>query len=321
MSEFPQVTHPKFSISKLAALTSLSALVIAAPALAQQQGQKTFATAQQASDALYAAAKANDEQALLQLLGPDGKSIISSGDQAQDQASRENFAKHYDEMHRLVKEPNGDVTLYIGTYNWPYPIPIVNKDNRWYFDTDAGRQDILFRRIGRNEMSAMRVCEELVAAQKEYSAKHDNTYAQKLVSDPGKQDGLYWQASGNEPQSPIGPLVAEATPNGNGNSAPTPYHGYYFQILTQQGKSAPGGAKSYLAGDKMTGFAFIAYPAEYRSSGVMTFLIGDDGVLYEKDLGKNTATTAKSIKEYDPGHGWHKVENQPQETAGTDSTK
>jgi len=310
---------PKSWIDKLA-FASLSAALLSAPVPAQQQGQKTFSSAQQASEALYVAAKNNDEQALLQLLGPHGKSIVSSGNEAEDQASRENFAKRYEEMHRLVKEPNGSVSLYVGPYNWPYPVPIVDKNGHWYFDTEAGKRDVLFRRIGRNEMSAMRVCEELVAAQKEYAAKHDNTYAQKLLSDPGKQDGLYWQSSGSEPQSPIGPLVAEATPNGSTSGSPAPYHGYYFQILTQQGKTAPGGTKNYLVDGKMTSFAFIAYPAEYRSSGVMTFLIGQDGVLYEKNLGKSTEATAKSITQYDPGVGWRKVESETEETDTTNPT-
>ncbi len=305
---------------KLAGLGLLSTLFFAGGIAAQQHGQRTFATAQQASEALYAATKGNDERTLLELLGPEGKQIVASGDDAEDQHSREVFKKKYDEMHRLVKEPDGSVSLYIGTYNWPYPIPIVNRGNQWYFDTQAGKQEILFRRIGRNEMSAMRVCEELVAAQKDYYAKQNNVYAARLVSDQGKQDGLYWPANGSEAQSPIGPLIAEADPREHSDA--TPYHGYYFHILSSQGKDATGGAKSYVADGKMTGgFAFVAYPAEYRSSGVMTFIIGDDGAIYERDLGKGTGAAAKAMTEYDPGPGWKKVQDEYQQTVGTETTK
>ncbi len=295
------------------------------PAAAQQHGQKTFSSPEEASQALFTAAKNNDEKAMLELLGPEGKDIISSGDEAQDKASRANFAKRYAEMNRLVKEPDGTVTLYIGPWNWPYPMPLVSKGSRWYFDTATGKQEILFRRIGRNEMSAMRVCEELVAAQKEYYSQHQNEYAQKIASDEGKQNGLYWKAADGGPQSPIGPLVAQAAANDHGGTA-EPYHGYYFEILTKQGKDSAGGAKDYIVDGKMTGgFAFVAYPASYRSSGVMTFLVGADGVIYERDLGKKTETTCKAMKEFDPASGWRKMEdkteNQNQQSAGAQSPK
>jgi hypothetical protein len=200
----------------------------------------------------------------------------------------------------------------------------VNKGNLWYFDTDAGEKEILYRRIGRNEMSAISVVQELVAAQKEYHAAQHNEYAQKIFSDKGQHNGLYWEAAKGQPQSPIGPLVASAVAEGytkGQDDAPTPYHGYYYHILPGQGANAPGGAKSYVVNGKMTGgFAFLAYPAEYRSSGVMTFIVNEDGVVYERDLGKQTEVLAKAMKEYNPA-SWHKTEDQEQETADQGKSK
>jgi hypothetical protein len=211
-----------------------------------------------------------------------------------------------------VKEPDGTINLYIGAENWPTPIPLVNKGNSWYFDTQAGKKEILYRRIGRNEISTIRVCQELVAAQKEYYSTERNEYAEKILSDEGQHNGLYWKATDGEPQSPIGPLVASAVTEGYAKGqggAPTPYRGYYFHILTRQGKKAPGGAKDYIVNSKMTeGFAFVAYPAEYRSSGVMTFIVGVDGVVYQKDLGKKTESVDKTLKKYNPDSSWEKAE-------------
>src|SRR3981189_799509 len=221
-------------------------------------------------------------------------------------------------MHRLVKEPDGTVVLYIGAKNWPTPIPLVNKGGSWYFDTDAGKKEILFRRIGRNEISTIRVCQELVAAEKEYHSAVHAEYAQKIFSDEGQHNGLYWKVAEGEPASPIGPLVGSAVAQGyakSGDGVPTPYRGYYYHILTRQGKNGPGGAKSYLVNGRMTGgFAFVAYPAEYRSSGVMTFIAGVDGVVYQKDLGKKTEVLARGMKEYNPDSSWSKVEEEPSQT-------
>ena len=292
--------------------------------VAQQPGQKTFSSAEEASNALVTAQRSNDEKALLDILGPDGKQIVSSGDETEDAESRANFVRRYQQMHRLVKEPDGTTVLYIGAHNWPTPIPLVNKGNLWYFDTEAGKKEILYRRIGRNELSAIRVCQELVAAQKEYSAEHKE-YAQKIFSDEGQHNGLYWKATGGETQSPIGPLVAAAFTEGYAKSqagALTPYRGYYYRILTRQGKNGPGGAKSYIENGKMTaGFAFMAYPAEYRSSGVMTFIVNEDGVVYQKDLGKRTDVLAKALKEYNPNSTWRKTEVQQEEAAGEQKTR
>jgi hypothetical protein len=311
-------------ISKFAAGVVLLLGFAAPRSFAQQAGQKTFGSAEDAGKALAAAAQNNDEKAMLEILGPDGKEIVSSGDAVEDTQSRANFAEKYAEMHRVVKEPDGMTTLYIGAENWPTPIPLAHKGNDWYFDTAAGKMELLFRRVGRNEMSAIRICEELVAAQKEYYSLQHNEYAQKIFSDPDQHNGLYWKAAASEPQSPIGPRVAEAVTEGyvKGEGAPTtPYRGYFFHVLARQGKNASGGAKNYVVGGKMTGgFAFVAYPAEYRASGVMTFIVGEDGVVYQKDLGAKTEIVGKALKEYDPGAGWVKTGETPEQTAAA-STK
>jgi Protein of unknown function (DUF2950) len=304
---------------KLAAAAIFMMGCVPSRSLAQQPGQSTFSSPEEAANALVAAALKNDEKAMLEILGPDGKQIVSSGDEVEDAESHANFARRYQEMHRFVREPDGTTVVYIGAHNWPAPIPLLNKGNLWYFDTDAGKKEILYRRIGRNEISAIEISRELVAAQKEYYSAQHKEYAQKIFSDEGQRNGLYWKASENEPQSPIGPLVAAAVAEGyaKGQGEPaTPYRGYFFHILTRQGKNAPGGAKSYVMNGKMTeGFAFVAYPAEYRSSGVMTFIVGADGVVYQKDLGKKTDVLAKGMKEYNLDSSWQKAEEQQELTA------
>ncbi len=314
------------NLPKLAAVAILLTGCVPTRSMAQQPGQKTFSSPEEASTALVTAAQNNDEKAMLEILGPAGKQIVSSGDEAEDAENRANFVQRYQELHRLVKEPDGTTTMYIGAENWPTPIPLVNKGNLWYFDTEAGKKEILFRRIGRNEMSTIGVCQELVAAEKEYYSAHQNEYAQKIFSDKGQHDGLYWKAAEGETQSPVGPLVAAAVTESyakSRDSAPTPYRGYYYHILTHQGKNAPGGEKSYIVVNrKMTeGFAFVAYPAEYRSSGVMTFIVNQDGVVYQKDLGKKTDVLAKAMKEYNPDSSWQKAEEQQEDTAGEQKTK
>jgi hypothetical protein len=312
------------NLPKLAAVAMLLTACFVTRSMAQQPGQMTFASPEAASKALVTAAQSNDEKALLDILGPGGKQIVSSGDDTEDAQNRANFVQRYQEMHRLVKEPDGTTTLYAGAENWPMPIPLVNKGNLWYFDTEAGKREILYRRVGRNEISTIRVCQQLVAAEKEYYSTQNNEYAQKFFSDEGQHNGLYWEAADGQPQSPIGPLVAAAVAEGYARreGAPTPYRGYYYRILTRQGENGPGGAKSYIVNGKMTqGFAFVAYPAEYRSSGVMTFIVGVDGVVYRKDLGAQTAVLAKAMKEYNPNSSWQKDEDQQEETAGEQNTK
>ena len=313
------------NLTKLAAVAILLVGCFLTRSMAQQPGQKTFSSAEEASNALVAAVENNDERAMIEILGPEGKQVISSGDEIEDARGRASFVQVYREMHRLVVEPDGTTNLYIGAKNWVTPIPLVSKGGSWYFDTAAGAKEILYRRIGRNEMSTIRVCQELAAAQKEFSATQHNGYAEKILSDEGQHNGLYWRVAAGEPQSPIGPLIASAVAEGYArrrDGAPTPYRGYYYRVLTRQGKGSPGGAKNYIVNGKMTeGFAFLAYPAEYRSSGVMTFIVNQDGIVYQKDLGKNTADLAKALKEYNPNSSWEKAEEQKATTAGVPTTR
>jgi hypothetical protein len=312
----------KFSpanFAKWAAVAILLGAWIPQRSLAQEQGQKTFSSPEDAAKAIVTAARNNDQKAMLDILGPDAKQIVYSGDDAQDAHDRDDFVQKYQVMHRFVKEPDGTTTLYIGAENWPTPIPLLSKAKSWYFDSADAKKEILFRRVGENEMSTIRVSKELVAAQKEYYSAQHQVYAQKIFSDNGQRNGLYWPTSAGQPKSPIGPLIASAVAEGFAsarNTEPTPFHGYLYHGLMGQGKDAPGGAKVYMNGGKMTsGFAFIAYPAEYRSSGVMTFIVDQDGVVYQKDLGKGTAALAKALKEYDPDSTWQKAEDMNQQQA------
>jgi Protein of unknown function (DUF2950) len=282
---------------------------------AQQPGQRTFASAEDAGNAFFAAMQTADDQAPLTILGPAGKEVLSSGDPAEDADARETFIVKYQEMHRFVTEPNGRVALVVGAENWPFPIPLANSHGSWYFDTAAGKDEIVFRRVGKNELSAMDACGELVEAQKQYFARppHDipKQFAQRLVSDGGRHDGLYWHGADDESNSPINPLIAYAFGKGPKDEVgeQVPFNGYFFRILTSQGSHAPGGAKNYVVDGKMSaGFAFVAYPAEYRSSGVMTFIVDGSGTIYEKDLGPGTTKLAEAMTAYDPDSTWHKVE-------------
>jgi len=305
--------------AKLAASTILAAGIVwfASPATAQQSGQKSFPSAKEATGALVAALQANDSSALAAILGPDAKDVLSSGDEVEDKNDRYQFVQKYQEMHRLVREPDGTTTLYVGAENWPAPIPLMHRGAAWYFDTPAGKQEVLYRRIGKNELAVIQVCRELVDAENEYYSKprgggSGKQYAQKFFSDPDKHNGLYWKAGAGEVESPIGPLVASAAAEGyvrDPNQKQQPFEGYFFRVLKGQRASASRDARSYIVSGKMTGgFAFVAYPAEYRSSGVMTFLVDKDGIVYEKDLGRNTAEIAKSLAQYDRDASWRKAD-------------
>ena len=315
----------EFNWADLSKLVALAILLAGVPtrSAAQQQGQKTFSSPQDAINALVAATKSSDEKAMIEILGPDAKQIVSSGDETEDAGDRANFVQKYTQMHRMVKEPDGTTALYIGAENWPLPIPLMNKGRSWYFDTEASKREILYRRVGENELSTIRVCQEFVSAEKEYYASR-HEYAQKIFSDEGQHNGLYWKAAPGQPQSPIGPLVASAVAEGytKSQTGPTAYRGYYFHVLTGQGKNAKDGEKSYVVDGKMTGgFALVAYPAEYRSSGVMTFIVDKDGIVYQKDLGKETDVLAKAMKEYNPDAGWQKGEDEQEESAGEAQNK
>jgi hypothetical protein len=276
-----------------------------------------FASPENAGTALLEAAKSGDQNALLGIFGADSKEIISSGDATQDKTTANKFVEAYGVMHRWRKMPDGSLVLLIGADNFAFPIPLKkNAGGQWFFDTAAGRDEILTRRIGRNELAVIDVCGAMADAQAEYFSQPQDggstrQFAQKFISDTGKRNGLYWESPEGQPKSPLGPLVANATAEGySAQSSPhTPFHGYYFHMLTRQGSHAPGGSKDYLINGKMVGgFAFVAYPAEYGNSGVMTFVMNRDGVLLQKDLGKTTAETATAMNEFDPDSSWSLVE-------------
>jgi hypothetical protein len=276
-----------------------------------------FASPDDASDALLAAAKSGDQNRLLAIFGPDSKEIILSGDAVQDKTATDAFVAGYGVMHRWRKMPDGAQVLLVGADNFPFPIPLKKNDGgQWIFDTTAGKDEILSRRVGRNELAVIEVCDAVADAQGEYfSQSHDGDktrqFAAKFISDPGKQNGLYWKSPEGQPQSPLGPLAAFATTEGYTAKpdAHTAFHGYYFRMLKGQTEKTPGGAKDYSVNGKMTGgFAFVAYPAEYGNSGVMTFMMNQDGVLLQKDLGKTTTETATAMSEFDPDDSWSVVE-------------
>jgi len=301
------------SMRRLAALALLCSgftLTALTPAIAQD----SFKTPDAAADALANAARNNDRGAILNVLGREGADIASSGDPVADAAIRTKFVQTYDAKHQVKMDGDAKASLIIGSDDFPFPIPLVRKDGAWQFDTAAGRQEILARRIGRNELDAIQSSLAYVDAQNEYADK-DRTgagpgvYAQRIISDAGKKDGLYWPSSASGDESPLGELVAEATKQGyRTGEGRTPYHGYYFKILTKQGPDAHGGALDYVVNGKMIGgFGLVAYPAEYRNSGVMTFIVNHEGVVFQKDLGPHTAELAERMTSFNPDSSWTKV--------------
>jgi hypothetical protein len=269
--------------------------------------QQHFPSPEAAARALEAAARGSDPERLLGILGPESEEIVSSGDPVEDAAARKRFATAAAERTRIERTSDAIAILHIGRDDWPLPIPIVHEAEGWRFDTAAGKEELLNRRIGRNELAAIAVSRAYVAAQKEFAARF-RTYAQAFRSTPGKRDGLYWEPTDGD-VSPLGPLVAAATAegyrHGEGGEAPAPYHGYFFRILTAQGAHAPGGARDYVKDGQMTGgFALVAWPADHGSSGIMTFIVGQQGVVFQKNLGEGTADAAKAITAYDPDESW-----------------
>jgi len=287
----------------------LSVAMCCAPAFAQKQ----FESPEQAIDALVAAAKAGDKAAIVEILGPDGEEIVSSGDEVADRNTRDKFVAAYEAKHSLAEE-NGETIVVIGEDDWPLPIPIVGKDKAFEFDTAEGIDEILRRRIGRNEIKAIEISRAYVDAQKDYSEKNpgEHVYAQRILSSPGEKDGLYWSAEEGASSSPLGELMAEASAEGyTAGDQPIPYHGYYYRILTRQGDGAPGGAFDYVVDGKMTkGFGLIAFPATYGNSGIMTFMINQDGALFEKDLGEESEDIAEETESFAPDQTWEKVESE-----------
>jgi hypothetical protein len=275
---------------------------------------ETFATPQQAVDALVSATRGGRTTRLARILGPAGASLIRSGDAVADRSARQHFVAAYDRHHEVELQGSDKAVLIVGAERWPMPIPLVHTASGWQFDTAAGREEILDRRIGRDELAVIEVCRAYVQAQREYAqlAVHSQAgreYAQHFMSRGGAHNGLYWPTRPGEPLSPLGPLVAQARAGGyspgGGRGKPHPFYGYYFRILTGQGPHAPGGAKTYLANGQMRGgFALLAYPAEYGNSGVMTFIVSRDGIVFEKNLGPHSEQTAAKIERYDPDSSW-----------------
>jgi len=312
------VKSVRFGISVAVVVLGLVSLMSIHESFGAAAQQKSFVSAEEAIKAVIAAAKHDDNKELLAIFGPGAKELIFSGDAVADRQRRAQFLKAYDEKNRLDQERDKAVVM-IGKNDWPFPIPLVKKGDRWVFDTAKGREEILNRRIGENELYTIQSCLAIVDAQREYAMKGRDTnglleYAQKFASDPGKKNGLYWETKAGEQPSPLGPLAARARTEGysakKSNDGPIPYHGYYYKILTAQGQNAPGGAYSYLVKGKMIGgFAVVAYPAGYGNSGVMTFIVNHDGKVFQKNLGRNTASIAQSMKEYNPDSTWREVKH------------
>jgi hypothetical protein len=283
--------------------------------LAAGTQQKSFSSPEEAVNSLVAAVRENNEKEMLAILGPASRELIFSGDEVADKAGRDKFLEAYDQMNSLQNGAGDSMILQIGADNWQMPIPIIKKGPTWLFDTIKGKKEILNRRIGRNELHVLEVLDAYVDAQHEYASKDcagggKVEFAQRLISTEGKRDGLYWEAKDGEEESPLGPLVAQAAKEGYSKERNlSPFHGYYFRILKGQGKHAEGGAYNYVVKGKMIlGFALVAYPAEYGNSGIMTFIVNQDGTIYEKDFGKNTTTKAAAMTKYDPDKTWKKVE-------------
>ena len=312
----PKAILRQFTSLVLAAAT-LPFLIGVPPAFAQQGNEKTFDRPGDAILALYDAVKSVNSQELAAIFGSSVSDIIHTGDDVADKKMAQDFIRRYDEMHRAVIEPDQSVTLYVGAENWPLPIPIVkNSGGSWYFDTETGKKEILERRVGANENNAIETMQGLVDAQREFASETrggDKTrhYALKFLSDDGEHNGLYWKTGDNEPPSPIGPQMVSAADEGY-NFQPgktAPFHGYYYRILTKQGAAAKGGPRNYIVDGKLArGFAFVAFPAEYRNSGVVTIIVNQAGVVYQKDLGAQTSQIASSMQEFNPDSTWEKAD-------------
>ena len=298
------------SLRPICALAMLALASGAALAAEDEATQATYDTPQAAVDALIAAVKSGETEEIVDVLGEEGYDIAESGDEVADADTRDRFIAAYEEKHKL-NSGDSRATLIVGEEDFPFPIPIVKADDRWHFDTEAGVEEILDRRIGDNEIAAIETLRVYVDAQREYAdVDRDGKgpqYARKLASSEGKTDGLYWPTKEGEAESPLGPLVADARAEGyrKRDDGPTPYHGFLFRILTAQGENAPGGAQDYiLSGRMIGGFGMVAAPAEYGNSGVMTFVVDQDGNVYQSDLGDDTAEIAAEMTTFDPDETW-----------------
>jgi Protein of unknown function (DUF2950) len=290
-------------------------MAVAATAPATSAPQSIFQTPEQAVDALVAANRDRKLKTLLKILGPGAARVLYSGDRVADDAGRAKFVATYDVSHRIEQQGPDKAVLIIGEEQWPMPIPLIHESKGWRFDTLAGEREILDRRIGRNELNVIEVSRAFVVGQREFARLNSSTqrqpeYAQRFMSHEGQHDGLYWPTSAGEPASPLGPLIAQARTGGYAtdvpNKKPQPYHGYYYRILKGQGPHAPGGEKSFVIDGHMTGgFGLLAYPAVYGDSGIMTFIVDQDGIVQERNFGPHTAAIARDIEVYDPDKSWH----------------
>jgi hypothetical protein len=312
--------NQRFGSAGLAIMLSCVLLLITACAKVEQHA--SFKTPQEAVDAFVAAVQKGDEAELRKLLGPDVDELLASGDAVQDKANRQRFLDLYQAKHSLSEEGSGKMVLVVGGDDWPFPIPVVQQDGKWRLDGAAGADELIYRRVGRNELGAIDVCRGFVAAQQEYASEGRDgdpagIYALKLISDEGMHNGLYWPTAEGEPPSPAGPFVASAAEEGyRRGEGRTPYHGYYYRLLYAQGANANGGAKEYFSDGVMTqGFALVAWPADYGSSGVQTFIVNQDGVVFQKDLGEDTATAVEAIRSFDPDSSWTAIAPPAEETA------
>jgi hypothetical protein len=305
-------------VAALLCLPSILSAMMQQPGATAAVAQKGFAKPKEAAEALIKAAESFDVPKLLEILGPDGKDLVSSPDPVQDKNNSLAFAERAREKQSLAKDPS-DKNRYIlstGNEDWPLPIPIVKREGKWYFDSKAGHDELLFRRIGANELNAIEVLRGFVEAQMEYAATiHDGSgfhqYAQKLISTPGKQDGLYWENADGTPGGPVSKTVAKAIEEGYSLSPGSVYSGYYFRILKGQGSAAPMGELDYIIkGMMIGGFALVAVPAEYRVTGVQTFIINHDGIVYQKDLGPDSINIVKQMERYDPDKTWTRTNDQ-----------
>jgi Protein of unknown function (DUF2950) len=300
-------------LTPLLTLTSLTSCNKPEKTTSEKAVQKTFASPDDAGAAFLEAAKSGDQSALLAIFGPDAKDVLFTGDPVKNKDDLQDFVAAYNQMHRWREIKVGGEMLYIGADNYPFPIPLGQKSpGQWIFDTAAGKDEILARRIGKDELTAIDACSAISGAERLYFTQtHDGDkvkqYAQRFVADEGKQNGLYWSIPEGQPPSPLGSLgdFAKAAGYTNAGDKPQPFAGYLFRILTRQGDKAPGGAQDFIVNGRMTGgFAILAYPVEYRNSGIMTFVIGKDGIVYQKDLGEKTTDVASALADYNPGDGW-----------------
>jgi hypothetical protein len=307
----------KMKVLTLPVAAMLLALALTAGCAAGDKDHRSFKTPQEAVDAMIAALEANNAAELRLLFGPGSESLLSSGDAVADAKDRNDLLAAYRSRHALVPEGEGRLVLQVGANAWPLPVPVVQRNGRWYLDGVAGAEEVAYRRVGRNELGAIAVCRGFVQAQNAYAAEgrdgnEPGLYAAYLISDPGIHNGLYWPTAEGEPPSPAGPFVAAAAGEGYRRSesgSPMPYHGYFYRMLYAQGPNAPGGAREYFErGRLVNGFALIAWPAEYGVSGVKTFIVSQDGVVYEKDLGSDTTTAIAAIELFDPDGSWTRVQ-------------